>query len=141
MNPEDFKKCSKCFIYKSKTDFHCKRDDCKSCRASKDKVNYKQNKEEELKEKIKGRTPYRNELFKKYLKEANDLEYYKRYYIPFEEYEEMKKQKDKYSFCESEFVREVDREHYKDDYDNKLFLDCVMMNNKDIKSAYVVHII
>ena len=141
MNPEDFKKCSKCFIYKSKNDFHKKRNDCKACKSLEDKANYKQNKEEELKEKIKERTPYRNELFRRYLKETNDLEYYKKMYIPFETYEEMKKQKDKYSFCETDFIREVDREHYKDDYNNKYFLDCVMMNNKETKSAYVVHII
>ena len=141
MNSEDIKKCNKCLIYKSIDQFHKKRNDCKVCKAKQDTDIYSNKKDINLKDKIKERIPYRNELFKRYLQETNDLDYYKKMYIPFEKYEEMKKQPELYTFCENSFVREVDREHYKNDYDSKYFLDCVMLNNKSTKSAYVVHII
>ena len=139
MNPEDIKKCSKCLIHKStKNDFHTKQSICKTCRINKDKENRN---EKDIKERIKERTPYRNELFKRCLKEGCDMQSFNKFFIPFEIYEEMKKQNDSYSFCESSNIKEMDRDKSKDDYDNKMFLDCVMVSNRIDYTAYVAHII
>lgn len=141
MNPEDYKKCSKCLIYKLLDHFQKKRNDCKECRKITDKTNYSNKNDIKIKDKIKERIPFRNEFFKKFIQEENDLEYYNKVYIPFEKYEDMKKQPSLYSFCETKFIRDIDREHFKDEYENKYFLDCVMMNNKTLKTAYIIHII
>ena len=139
MNPEDFKKCSKCLIHKStKNDFHTKQSICKTCRINKDKENRNA---KDIKEKIKDRTPYRNDLFRRCLNEGCDMKKFSKYFIPFEIYEDMKKQTDSYSFCEASNIKEMDKEKYKIDYDNKMFIDSVMVSNRIDYTAYVAHII
>ena len=139
-NPEDFKKCNSCEIYFSKGNFQKKQSVCTSCRSHKEKEKY-------TKAKVKERIPYRNQLFKKVLEELEgeqpDMQLYNKQFIPFEKYEEMKTQKDKYSFCECNEIRKLDKETYKYHYDNKLFIDVVMCEekNENSNSAYIFHVI
>ena len=95
-------------------------------------------------DKIKERIPIRNALInilKEEVGDTFDINKFYRCFVPFETYEEMKKQPDNYSFCECSHMRELDRGHYKEQYEKKYFLDVVMCDNKLTRSAYIIHII
>jgi len=125
--PSDFKKCNKCLVYKSKKDFHKKQYTCKICRLSKVKDDYLEKKKVDKKNKTTDRIPIRNEFFKLCLLQGVTLEEYNKYYVPFEKYDEMKKQPDVYSFCElPKCLMKLEKEAYKLEYiEKKYWLDVV----------------
>jgi hypothetical protein len=142
MNPEDFKKCNKCLIYKTIDQYHAKQYECKTCKLTKDKTKYNQTKIINLQEKIKERTPYRNEFLKFYLENGGtDIKEFSKIFIPFEKYDEMKKQPTLYSFCECDTIRKHDREHNKMEYDKKYWLDVMMCMDNSKSFANMIHII
>jgi hypothetical protein len=113
---------------------------CKSC----NKNIYLQHKQVAIMDKIKERIPIRNALInmsKDEVGDTFDIDKFYRYFVPFETYEEMKKQHDNYSFCVCSHMRELDREHYKEQYEKKYFLDVVMCDNKLTRSGYIIRII
>jgi hypothetical protein len=117
---------------------------CKSCNSAINKDLYLQKKQLLSMDKIKERIPIRNALInmsKEEVGDTFDIDKFYRYFVPFETYEEMKKHPDDYSFCECSHIRQLDMEHYKEQYEKKYFLDVVMCDNKLTRSAYIIHII
>jgi hypothetical protein len=139
-NPKNFKECKKCLTTYSIDKFDKKKAVCKSC----NKDLYLQNKQLVSIDKIKERIPIRNEIIKMSMEQVGDnfdINTFNKYFVKFEKYEEMKKNPNDYSFCECTHIRQTDREHHKEQYEKKYFLDAVMCCNNLTGSAYIIHII
>jgi hypothetical protein len=131
-----WRECKSCNISKSLDCYHSKQTICKDCRCKKEREGYNENK-------IRERIPYRNEFLRRCCVEGGmSIDDFNRVFIPFEKYEEMKKDKNKYSFCECSQIRKSDREHNVYEYqEKKYWLDIVMCHNIEINSAYLIRII
>jgi len=131
-----YRKCNNCHISKSLDCFYSKQNKCKDCFLKKEKQDYTENK-------VLLRIPLRDEFRKRCYEEGGmALEDFNRVFVPFEKYDEMKKQTDLYSFCECSKMKEDDRLCNAYEYDEKRWwLDIVMCHNIKRNSGYIIHII
>ena len=138
MNSEEYRYCNKCTVHKPISDFHLSMYTCKSCRSSK----YESCKQSLIKDKIKSRIHYRNELFKEYISNGGDLNRFNKLFIPFEKYEQLKGKPDSSSYYSCSHLRNRDKLKHATEYDKKYFIDVALCSdsNKGYQE-YVVHII